>query len=554
MRLTAPGFCIQDRPSRILAGQGAPPPDPPAYGFSGKRPGLLRAFTCRRIAGVLGRFTWGRRLMLQFGYTARRFVTSPLRVTDLYWSPNSCPVRNLRLPTAVSSLLLAGVLGLAPASAPAQESIGDARDQRDAIRQEAAEVAATIDLLDAKDAEVAQALEDLAAFIAKAEADIDAAGQEIVRAEADAAAADAEVTRLDGEIGVARDVVRQFAISTYMTDNADRLDLLLSSDDPRTGELRRFFVEIAGGSSDAAIDELRRLIDDQAVARRAADDAQGRANDARIQLEVDKAALQEAVIAAEAVRIDIQGRIDEWQGEAGALQAADAELTEFIRAEQIRIEAARQEELRRQQETELERQRQEELDRQRQEEAERVRQEELESQLDDQPAEAEPTPEPDPATDNEGTADQGDAPEPEPTPDPGDSEPPADAALSFVWPINGSISSSFGYRIHPIFGTQRFHSGIDINGGTGLPIAASASGVVITSGWQDGYGNIVVIDHGGGFATVYAHQSQLGVVAGETVTQGQIIGYVGSTGWSTGPHLHFEIRIDGSPVDPMAYL
>ena len=125
---------------------------------------------------------------------------------------------------------------------------------------------------------------------------------------------------------------------------------------------------------------------------------------------------------------------------------------------------------------------------------------------------------------------------------------------AFVWPTSGPITSPFGYRIHPIFGTQIYHSGIDIGVDTGTPIVAADSGVVIEAGWLGGYGYAVVIDHGNGLSTLYGHNSDLAVSPGQSVQQGQVIAYAGSTGYSTGPHCHFEVRVDGSPVDPMGYL
>jgi len=98
------------------------------------------------------------------------------------------------------------------------------------------------------------------------------------------------------------------------------------------------------------------------------------------------------------------------------------------------------------------------------------------------------------------------------------------------------------------------HEGIDIAAPTGTPIRAAAGGTVISAGWLGGYGNLTVIDHGGGVSTAYGHQSAFAVGGGQAVAQGQVIGYVGSTGHSTGPHLHFEVRINGSAVDPMGYL
>ncbi|MEA2486603.1 MAG: hypothetical protein QOF16_257 [Actinomycetota bacterium] len=122
------------------------------------------------------------------------------------------------------------------------------------------------------------------------------------------------------------------------------------------------------------------------------------------------------------------------------------------------------------------------------------------------------------------------------------------SAQGFIWPLNGAINSPFG----PRWGS--FHPGIDIDGYTGEPFVAAKPGVVIEAGWIDGYGNATIIDHGGGFETLYGHQSKLGVHAGERVRQGQIIGYVGCTGYCTGPHLHFEVRVNGTPQDPMKYL
>ena len=121
-------------------------------------------------------------------------------------------------------------------------------------------------------------------------------------------------------------------------------------------------------------------------------------------------------------------------------------------------------------------------------------------------------------------------------------------------PVPGAISSGFGPRIHPIHGYSLMHNGIDMNGGSGQAIVSAASGTVIFAGVKGGYGNTIMVDHGGGMVTLYAHQSKFAVSAGQSVKRGQTIGYVGSTGVSTGPHLHFEVRIGGNPVNPAKYL
>jgi murein DD-endopeptidase MepM/ murein hydrolase activator NlpD len=122
------------------------------------------------------------------------------------------------------------------------------------------------------------------------------------------------------------------------------------------------------------------------------------------------------------------------------------------------------------------------------------------------------------------------------------------SSRGLIWPVSGPVTSPFGYR------WGRLHAGIDIGVPYGTPIHAAASGRVVLAGWTGGYGNYTCIDHGGGLATCYGHQSSYTVSSGAQVAQGQVIGYVGNTGHSFGAHLHFEVRINGTPVDPLGYL
>src|SRR6185503_8411592 len=124
--------------------------------------------------------------------------------------------------------------------------------------------------------------------------------------------------------------------------------------------------------------------------------------------------------------------------------------------------------------------------------------------------------------------------------------PPSGAG--FIWPVSGPVTSPFGWR------WGRMHEGIDIGVPTGTPIHASAAGKVVYAGWMSGYGNLVAIDHGNGLSTAYGHQERVAVSVGQVVAQGQVIGYSDCTGHCFGPHVHFEVRVNGSPVDPLGYL
>jgi murein DD-endopeptidase MepM/ murein hydrolase activator NlpD len=124
----------------------------------------------------------------------------------------------------------------------------------------------------------------------------------------------------------------------------------------------------------------------------------------------------------------------------------------------------------------------------------------------------------------------------------------------FVSPGGGRTTSRFGYRVHPVYRTRKFHAGVDFGMPMGAAIRAADSGVVLYSGWYGGYGRTVIIDHGNGLTTLYGHTSAAYVSAGESIQRGQRVAAVGSTGLSTGPHLHFEVRVNGTPVNPMNYL
>lgn len=137
-------------------------------------------------------------------------------------------------------------------------------------------------------------------------------------------------------------------------------------------------------------------------------------------------------------------------------------------------------------------------------------------------------------------------------PSPASSEPaspePVSSGSGFIWPVHGVVTSVFGWR------WGRMHEGIDIAVASGTPVVSAAAGTVIIAGWSGGYGNLVVVDHGNGIATAYGHNTNVTVFVGQSVSQGQLIAYSGSTGHSTGPHVHFEVRVNGAATDPFGYL
>ncbi len=123
-----------------------------------------------------------------------------------------------------------------------------------------------------------------------------------------------------------------------------------------------------------------------------------------------------------------------------------------------------------------------------------------------------------------------------------------------VWPTSGKVTSGFGWRTHPIFGTRRFHAGIDIGAPSGQAVVAAGSGKIVFAGPKSGYGNTVIMDHGGGIATLYGHLSSIAAGQGATIVRGGRVAAVGCTGYCTGPHLHFEVRVNGDPVNPTGWL
>jgi septal ring factor EnvC (AmiA/AmiB activator) len=403
-----------------------------------------------------------------------------------------------------TALLALAMLVLAPRGS-ASASPSDDRQKRDEIRQHQIEVAAQLDGMQASDDELEQAVALL---------DANAKRQQGRLADAQRALDDARhrVDDLSASIGVQEQeagdlaaVVSRQAVARYVNPSGviDTTALLFQAKDPGEGSRRKALADSVQAKDRDALDRLRAvraaLVAERSEMDRAAAQAQQLANDEADQLK----AVQSALADQQRLRVELDARIAEFHDESNSLASEDARLSELIRQS---------------------------------DEAERARQEAARRN----------------AASGAGRAGSGSGSGNAAASGPGavtagtSSGAPGDRRV--VWPINGSVSSEFGYRWGAL------HPGIDIAAPEGTPIGAAKAGTVISAGWAGGYGNLVVIDHGGGFATAYGHQSRIAATVGQVVTQGQIIGYVGTTGNSTGNHLHFECRVDGVAQNPRNFL
>jgi murein DD-endopeptidase MepM/ murein hydrolase activator NlpD len=432
----------------------------------------------------------------------------------------------------------------------AQAELGEVRQQAGTARERLAAAEADLEVAQAALAEQEAALAEARAALGSARAEQAQAEEERTAAEARADAAravlqdvldelaetEAELAakqaRLDARIRAAYKY-GQVSFAEAFAGVRDITDFLNSSTYVgKVMENDRDLVEavvtlLAEVEDQRAEAQAKRVEADReaTIAAQAAEAAERAAADAeRAATQVERATAEQQRKTAEVAerREAHQRALEELQQDAveiadhiSALDAESAAIqAEIDRIAEERAAARREEERRRQEQLEAERRRQEEAAR-----------------------ESDPS---------EG----GSAPAPSPPPPP----PPAPPASGFHTPTSGTFTSGYGYRVHPISGDNRLHGGIDIANSTGTPIYAARGGEVIISQYYGGFGNLVVIDHLDGMTTWYAHQSSLAVVRGQWVNAGQRVGSMGSTGNSTGPHLHFEVRVDGAHRDPCNYL
>lgn len=391
------------------------------------------------------------------------------------------------------------MLALATAAA-AQQSDEDARDRaqieelrgdREELARSAADSAAQIDALRADDEKLVEELEAIEVYIELLQSQVRAAEASIRAAKAEAATADQEAQRLEDEIEQIREQLGQRAIDQFVQPRSDVVNQLANPDFGESAVKFYLLSEVIGGGLEIT-DDLRSAEAQLDVARRTAEDRAAAAERERQDQIQRLADLDARQEDAKRLRDEIQIRTRDWEQKAAEIADADKQIGREIAAIESEI-AAR--------------------------EAERIRLAEEEERRARELARDEAGP-----------------------------------FELVVRPAVGGVNSNFGPRLHPIFGTVRPHNGIDIDGDTGDPVRAARSGEVILAGSRTGFGNTIVISHGLGYSTLYAHLDSFLVSVNDTVASGDQIGTVGSTGWSTGPHLHFELRIDGKPVNPIPYL
>ena len=402
--------------------------------------------------------------------------------------------RLYRLSGVLLLIVSAAALMAAAALGQSDGRIEDLRRQREQLARDAADVAGQVDALIADDEALIEALSELDGYVELQQTRIEAAEAAIMAAEAEAAAARAEAEWFVDEIETIRERLRQRAIQAYVQPPVDFVEQFSTS--LNESAVRLFLLDLAIGNELEITDELRIAEAQLEVVRRRALDRAEDADEERQAQQQRLADLKDARATAMELRLEIQSRIDDWNHVSAEIEQSDKEMEREIN----RIE----EEIRRREE---ERRRQEEEARRRAIEEERRRHE----------------------------AEHG----------------PFELV---AWPADGEKTSGFGPRVHPIFGSVRQHNGIDLDGDTGDRVRAARSGEVILAGERGGFGNTIVIYHGLGYSTLYGHLSRIEVSEGQNVESGDRIGAIGSTGWSTGPHLHFELRIDGRAVDPTPFL
>ncbi len=409
---------------------------------------------------------------------------------------------------------------LVPSGVSAQTGeIDQLRADRDAVRADRARAAADLDPLLAANEDIEEALRVLTEDSAARKAELDATRSQLERARIEVIAAQDEVIYEQQQIAELRLQLQRQAITAYVQPGTNGGEDVFRASDLNEGERRRALVSAVQTSQADILDDLRVAEANRELAVARAEQAQQAIESRELLAQQQVVEVDEAIANQQRLEAILTERIAEFRSEVDLLAddeaALQAEIAGLVVAEEQRqaaiAEAAR---------IQAERERVA-----REEEAARVAQIEALA--------------------------RGEVPAAEPTVSRADAElvsAPATGTGSLSWPVGGTVTSGFG----PRWGRQ--HNGLDIGANTGTAVAAAGSGTVIAAGLSGAYGNRVLVDHGGGLVTLYAHMSAINVSTGQTVSTGSAIGAVGCTGSCTGPHLHFETRVNGTAYSPYNYL
>lgn len=472
-----------------------------------------------------------------------------------------------RILVGVLVLCLLPVTGLVLPAASAQQARLDdrlqgyeqeqdaARAELEALEADAARARERLDdtLVDLQDAELALAA--LTAELAAAEDALAAARTRLATAEQRLAAVTRELADTEAELEEKQARLDARLRAAYMYGHVSVLETFTGIRDVSDLVLTTNYVgRVLRGDQELVVD-VQTLRDAVTLRQQDADDLRREAARQTVLAEAAAADVEAALADQARLTRELDDRRAAYATELATLQAEATEVTahlEALAAASAQVEA----ELR-----EAQRQAEARLAREREEQARRAAEEAARREAAAAGGSEGGTAEGGSAeagTGDDGAADRGagdgtgQAPDAGRAPDAGGA--PSPGAEGWLRPTEGRVTSPYGYRVHPIRGTRLLHAGVDLASGTGTPIRAARSGVVTDTRWIGGYGYTVLLYHGDGIGTLYAHLSAFEVAPGQLVSQGQVIGREGMTGTATGPHLHFEVRINGAPVDPCGYI
>ena len=379
------------------------------------------------------------------------------------------------------------------------DELDGARAQKEAVRERAVEAAERLRTLNAKDDELRRGLEDLDQAIEIQQSKVDGAEQALASAQRQTVKAQQDLRATELRLEEARSRSTDAVLDAYIGAASGVGSAATWFDAADLGEAvqKQQLLGAVRGRLSQQLDSLRVLSQDQDRARRDAERAQLEVSQWRKELKAAQAELDNNRAVQADLEEQLRGEITDWAAKRDALAASEAEIDEIIRRKTAEI-AGRA-----------------------------VPRPSAAIQVASAGGDSS-------ASRGNGTA--------------------SSSRSGYIWPADGPLTSNFGYRRHPITGDVRLHAGLDIGADYGAPIWAAKAGEVIFAGWNGGYGNCVMIDHFDGVVTLYGHQSGIVVSEGQSVARGTVIGYVGSTGASTGAHLHFETRVDGTPSEPLDFL